>query len=109
LNFFGFEFFRSGETRLGGRDLRWFAKKIKKDSIFSFLFCFSFYASDASHIFLFLNFFGFEFFRFGETRLGGKVLRWFAKEIKKYSIFCFFWFFFLCFRCFSFFLFFELL
>jgi len=27
-----------------------------------------------------LRTFGFEFFRFGETRLGGKDLRWFAKE-----------------------------
>jgi len=62
LNFFCFEFFRSGETRLGGKDLRWFAKEIKKDSIFSFFFCcFSFYASDATHFpffftFLVLNF-----------------------------------------------------
>jgi len=27
----------------------------------------------------FLETFGFEFFRFGETRLGGKDLRWFVK------------------------------
>ena len=55
LNFFGFDFFRSKETRLGGKDLRWFAKKIKKDSIFFFC-CFSFYASDASHFFFFRTF-----------------------------------------------------
>jgi len=47
LNFFGFGFFRFGEIRLGGKVLRWFAKEIKKDSIFNFFF--SFYASVASH------------------------------------------------------------
>jgi len=26
LGTFGFEFFRYGETRLGGKDLRWFVK-----------------------------------------------------------------------------------
>ena len=111
LNFlgtFGFEFFRYGETRLGGKDLRWFVRELKN---IRFLVFFSFFSSNASHFFLFLNScsrrwqrgllkyfsslglllflrfnrwnfwvnflgaFGFEFFRFGKTRLGGKDLR----------------------------------
>jgi len=43
LETFGFEFFRFGETRLGGKDLRWFAKKrLKKIRFLVFFFVFLF-------------------------------------------------------------------
>jgi len=80
-------------------------RRLKKIRFFVFFFVFLFMLQMLLIFSFFLNFFGFEFFRFGETRLRGKVLRWFANEIKKDLIFSSFFLFCLCFRCFSIFLF----